>query len=809
MNKSNAMTKALCLAAMAALLAACAGKPKSDYPLKPVPMTSVKLADTFWAPRQATDVGVTIAHEIRQIEETGRIRNFEMAAAALKGEKGGVFATTYAFDDSDVYKLIEAAAYSLMLKPDPGLEAKMDEWIAKIAAAQEPDGYLYTARTIDPAKPHHMAGPERWVNLDDSHELYNLGHLYEGAVAYFEATGKKNFLDIALKSADFVVKTFGPGEGQQKRVPGHEEIEMGLVKLYRLTNKMKYLDLAKFFIDQRGNAAGHELYGEYSQDHKPVLEQTEAVGHSVRATYLYSGMADIAALAGDPSYMKTLDAVWKDIVEKKLYLTGGIGAAGGIEGFGPAYDLRNPSGYAETCATIAYALWNWRMALYYGDAKYMDLFERATYNAFLSGYGMSGDLFFYPNPLASFGQQERTPWFECACCPPNVARFIAELGGFAYAVEKDRIYVNLYVQGSADAATSAGKVTLTQKTDYPWNGDVRIEIAPAKPAALTLLLRIPEWATGKPLPGDLYSYESSGLPGPEIALRVNGEPVPLTIEKGYAAIARTWTAGDAIELSLPMPVQRVAAHPNLKADAGRVAVERGPFVYCAEFVDNNGRVSNLVLEDGSPLAAETRPDLLNGITVITGEATAYSLKGDKVVGDKQKLTLIPYYSWAHRGRGEMEVWIAREPGKARLAVPPGLSALATVAASEGARRPKAISDQYEPESSDDTVGYMTWWPKKGTAEWVEYSFPKPVAVSETSVYWFDDAVDGGVRVPASWKLLYKAGDKWLPVVTKDAFGTAKDAYNTVRFSRVRSTAFRLEVQAQEAHPSGIQEWKIK
>ena len=797
------------LCAAVVLMAACGNKPKSDYPLKPVPMTSVKLTDAFWAPRQATDINVTIGHEIKEIESTGRIKNFELAAAALRGEKGGTFATRFAFDDSDVYKLIEAASYALMLKPDPGLEAKMDEWIAKIASAQEPDGYLYTARTIDPAHPLQMSGPERWTNLAESHELYNLGHMYEGAVAYFQATGKRSFLDTALKSADFIVKTFGPDEKQLKLVPGHEEIEMGLVKLYRTTGKRKYLDLAKFFIDQRGNSAGHKLYGEYNQDHKPVLEQTEAVGHAVRAAYLYSGVTDVAALTGDARYMTAMKAVWKDIVEKKLYVTGGIGAAGGIEGFGPAYDLRNPSGYAETCATIAYALWNWRMALYYGDAKYMDLFERASYNAFLSGYGLSGDLFFYPNPLASFGQSERTPWFVCACCPPNVARFIAEMGGFAYAVEKDKLYVNLYVQGSADVSAGAGKFGIAQKTGYPWDGDVRITLSTEKPSSMTLLLRIPGWATGQPMPGDLYAYQDAGPAGAGIVLKVNGEPAPLEIEKGYARITRTWTDGDMVELSLPMAVHRVVANPNLKADEGRIAVERGPFVYSAEFADNNGRVSNLVLEDGTPLAAEARPDLLGGITVITGEATAYRQKGGKLVGEKQKLILIPYYAWAHRGRGEMEVWMAREPGKTRPAVEPGLSAKAAVTASPGAQKLRGINDQYDPESSDDAVGYMHWWPKKGTPEWVEYSFPKTVTVSETSVYWFDDDGGGSCRVPASWKLLYKAGDKWLPVRTKDLFGVARDAYNTIRFSPVKSTAFRLEIQSPADFSVGIQEWKIK
>ncbi len=357
-----------------------------------------------------------------------------------------------------------------MLKPDPGLDKKLDEWIAKIAAAQEPDGYLYTARTIDPRKPHRMAGPERWVNLKDSHELYNLGHLYEAAVAHRQATGKTNLFDVALKSADFIAETFGPGEKQVHRVPGHEEIELALVKLYRATGRKRYLDLARHFIDQRGNAAGYELYGEYAQDHKPVREQTEAVGHAVRAAYLYSGMADVAALTGDASLMTALDAIWEDVVNKKLYLTGGIGAAGGWEGFGPAYDLPNPSGYAETCATIAYALWNYRMFRAKADGKYMDLFERAAYNAFLSGSGMSGDLYFYPNPLASFGQHERTPWFTCACCPPNVARFIAEMGGFAYGTAGDKIYVNLYGQGTATVETPAGPVASSRRPTTPGPG---------------------------------------------------------------------------------------------------------------------------------------------------------------------------------------------------------------------------------------------------------------------------------------------------------------------------------------------------
>jgi len=786
----------------------CARKPKSDYAVTAVPLTAVKFTGGFWAERQKTDIAVTIRHEMAEAEKTNRIKNFELAAAALKGETGGKHASPYAFDDSDVYKIIEAASYVLILHPDPELEKALDGWIAKIAAAQEPDGYLYTARTIDPKNPPRMSGPERWKNLADSHELYCPGHMYEAAVAHFQATGKRNFLDVALKSADFIAKTFGPGKSQLKYVPGHEEIEIGLVKLYRLTGKTKYLDLAKFFIDERGNAAGHPLYGFYNQDHKPVVEQTEAVGHAVRAAYLYSGMTDVAALTGDRRYMDALDKVWADIVSKKLYLTGGIGAAGNIEGFGPAYDLPNPTGYAETCATIAYALWNYRMFLYYGDAKYMDMFERASYNAFLSGYGLSGDLFFYPNPLASYGQHVRTPWFNCACCPPNVARFIAELGGFAYGVEGDKVFVNIYAAGTVALETKAGKVGLEQATDYPWSGDIKLTVTPETAAAWTLMARIPGWVQGRPMPSDLYRYADETKEPPSI--KVNGEAVAVNLEKGFAAIARTWQKGDVVEIHLPMPVRRVQANENLKADIGRVAVERGPLVFCAEAADSGGHVANLVLDDSATLAVEPRPDLLNGMTVIKGEAAAYRYKNGRVVEEKIPLTLIPYYAWAHRGRGEMEVWLARTKELARPIPEPTLASAAKVSSSEGGKGVEAIHDLYEPENSNDHArGYLHWWPKKGTVEWVEYDFGKPVTLSETSVYWFDDTGEGECRVPASWKAFYKAGDKWIPVKAAGPYGVDKDKYNTVRFARVGTTALRLEVQLPEKFSAGIQEWKVK
>jgi DUF1680 family protein len=821
MKRTN-LAGALGLALLLSLAMTCARVPKADYPAAPVPFTDVHLTDAFWAPRLDTNRTVTIPHNFKMSEDTGRIKNFEMAAAALGGATDGKYCSSYPFDDSDVYKTIEAASYALATHPDPELEGYVDRLVAKIAAAQEPDGYLYAARTIGGPPPQPWLGKERWSHLYMSHELYNLGHLYEAAAAHYQATKKKNLLGIAVKSANLVAREFGPGK--RTNPPGHEEIEIGLVKLYRVTGTRTYLDLAKFFIDARGRTEGRIpyvedpregkeqlLYGEYAQDHKPFIEQTEAVGHAVRAGYLYAGAADVAALTGDAAYIAALEKIWADMAGTKLYITGGIGAAGGWEGYGPPYRLPNASAYAETCANIATFLWNSRMQRLALDAKYADVMERILYNGVLSGISLSGDRFFYPNPLASFGQHERVSWFGCACCPPNVARVLASVPGYFYAATGDRVYVNLFAQGMGKMRVAGTDLELVQTTEYPWKGDIKIEVKPAREADFTLAVRIPGWVLDSPVPTDLYTYmEPGGEPWP--TLKVNGQDVKLPggrLDKGYALIARTWKAGDIVELSLPMPVRRVVAHDAVEADRGRVAVERGPLVYCAEWTDNGGRVANLVLPDGAALAAEPRPDLLGGVVVITGEAEAVSEKAGRIVVEKTPVTLIPYYAWANRGKGEMAVWLAREPGKARVAREPGLSAKAAVTASERAVNPKRANDQFEPESSDDAAGYMHWWPKRGTAEWIEFAFDAPVRVSETSVYWFDDTGGGGCRVPASWRVFYRSGKEWLPVKAADAYGVAKDGWNTVKFAPVRTTALRLEVQLQANWSAGVHEWKIK
>ena len=616
-----------------------AGTP--DYPIRPVPFTDVEIDDSFWSPRMETNREVTIPYALQMCEETGRIDNFAIAGGLMEGSHQG-----YYFNDSDVAKVIEGAAYSLALYPDPELEAYVDDVIDKIAAAQEEDGYLYTARTA--MTPDHLppGGEKRWSNIEHGHELYNLGHMIEGAIAYYLATDKRLLLDVVLRSLDLVEDVFGP-DGM-RNPSGHQEIEIALGKLYRLTGEPRYLNLAKFFLDMRGDAEGHELYGEYSQDHIPVTEQTRAVGHSVRAAYLYSGMADIAALTGDDRYVKAIDAIWQDVVSTKLYVTGGIGATGGNEGFSTPYALPNETAYSETCASIANAMWNHRTFLLHGDARYMDIAERVIYNAFLSGISLEGDRFFYPNRLATVPGEERAPWFPCACCPSNVVRFLPSLPGYIYAHAGSDLYVNLFISGTGTVRTDRGTVRISQESRYPWDGRITIRVVPERPSGkYTLHLRIPGWARNEVVPSDLYRFTDQSAEEP--VLLVNGELVPLTIENGYATIRRRWREGDEVVLDLPMPIRTVVAHENVVADRGRLSLQRGPLVYCVEWLDSeSGDVQSLVLPVNPDLKTEDRAGLLGGIQVLRGVAGPWAFEA------------IPYFAWAHRGMGEMAVWLPAE-----------------------------------------------------------------------------------------------------------------------------------------------------
>jgi hypothetical protein len=627
--------------------------------IKAVPFTNVKITDRFWAPRIEINRKVTVPHCLRKCEETGRIDNFAKAAGLIEGDFQGIY-----FNDSDVYKTIQAAAYCLQIQPDPDLEIRVDKVIDKIAAAQWQDGYLYTFYSVPEKQPE-----KRWTDVRKMHELYCAGHFFEAAAAYYQATGKEKILDVALRLADYVDSVFGPAK--KRDVPGHEEIEIGLVKLYRQTGSKKYLNLAKFFLDERGRPRTRQLYGPYCQDHKPVIQQAEAVGHAVRAGYLYTAMADVAALTAAQNYAAALNRIWQNVVSKKLYITGGIGARHGGESFGQDYELPNKSAYCETCAAIANALWNQRMFLLHGDAKYIDVLERILYNGFLSGISLGGDKFFYQNPLAAEGKYQRSPWFRCACCPPNVARLLPSVGGCVYAARAGILYVNLFI-GSNTTIELAGKtVKLRQQTDYPWDGNVKITVEPCEPAEFEIYLRIPGWAANQPVPGDLYRYSLNHHD--KVSLSVNGKPVELDMKDGFARLRRKWGqkgTPDIIELNLPMPVRRLLSNENIKENTGKVALQRGPLVYCAESVDNGPQISNIILTDDTELNAEFRKDLLGGVAVITGQLPPAQPGKDteSLIPHKITFTAVPYYAWCNRGPGEMTVWLPttkQRPGPQR------------------------------------------------------------------------------------------------------------------------------------------------
>lgn len=635
----------------------------TDYPIQATPFTKVKLNDSFWLPRIKTNHQVTIPASFERCESTGRIKNFEMAAA-----RSGEFCTIYPFDDTDIYKTIEGASFSLQLFPDKKLESYMDTLIGKVKAGQEPDGYLYTARTINPLQAHRWAGKERWEKeRDGSHELYNSGHLYEAAVAHYQATGKRNLLDIAIQNADLVCSVFG--HNKKHVAPGHQVVEMGLVKLYRVTGKNEYLETAKYFIEERGHNMKYDSTskdpwksGAYWQDHKPVVKQREAVGHAVRAGYLYAGMADVAALTGDKQFLAAIDSIWANVVGKKIYVQGGVGAIGNGERFGNNYELPNATAYNETCAAIANVYWNHRMFLLHGESKYIDILEKSLYNGLISGVGMDGKSFFYTNAMEikkTFThpdiELERAGWFPCSCCPTNITRLIPSVPGYAYAQQNSTIYVNLFMNGQASFTMNKKAVDIIQTNNYPWNGNLKLEINTKSANAFTLLIRIPGWATNEAMPSNLYTFQSQSQA--QATIKINGKPVAFTVDKGYAVLSKTWKKGDVIEVALPMEVRRVVANQKIGDDVGKVAIQYGPLLYCAEWPDNNGKTSNIILPASATLTPEFKPELLNGVMILKGEAKAVLINSSTDVTTVTKpFVAIPYYAWAHRGKGEMTVW---------------------------------------------------------------------------------------------------------------------------------------------------------
>lgn len=780
----------------------CNKKSDADYPIRPVSFTSVKLTDDFWAPRIKKNADVTIPIAFSYCESSGRVKNFEIAA----GLDTGTFGTIYPFDDSDVFKIIEGAAYSLQTSPDPGMDAYLDTLIHLIGLAQEDDGYLYTNRTIAEMHGgkglHEWASPNRW-ELDSilSHELYNLGHLYEAAVAHYQATGKRSLLDIAVKSADLVYNDFWPDK--LAVYPGHQVIEMGLVKLYRATGDRRYLDLAKFFLDIRGPKGE-----EYNQAHQKVVDQTEAVGHSVRATYMYSGMADIAAIERNSAYVNAITKIWEDIVYGKIYITGGIGATGGNEGFADPFVLPNMSAYCETCASIGNIFTNHRLFLFHGEGKYMDILEKTLYNSMLSGVSLSADRFFYPNPLESNGQHERQAWFGCACCPSNVARFVPAIPGYIYGVTDKELFVSLYISNDADITLGKNKVKVSQKANFPWDGNVELSVDPESPGTFTVLLRIPGWARNEAIPGGLYKFGDDNEE--KYSISVNGEAVNPELLDGYAVIKRKWKKGDRISLEFPMPVRTVVADERIKDYAGKVAIQSGPVMYCAEWPDNaDGRVLNLVVDRESGFTSGFEKELLNGTRVIKalGYQTLKTLDGKVETIEKQPVTLIPYALWNNRGPGQMMVWLPFTTESAMPLPAPTIAFRSKVTGNKVTNALRALNDQAEPSNSNDrSVTYYHWWPDKDQWAYVQYDFEKAETVSKSKVYWFDDGPDGGCRIPDEWELQYLSGSTWKPVRNKSGYTVTKDNWDSVDFEPVRTSALKLRVKLNREFSAGIYEW---
>lgn len=636
---------------------------KYFYSVRQVPFTSVKISqNSFWGSRIKAVRDVTIPLAFSKCKTEGRYDNFVKAAHPNDSYDVSSF-MGFSFDDTDVYKTIEGASYVLQTFPDKKLVEYIDSVLDIVAAAQEADGYLYTARTINPKNPHRWAGMERWSNEEVlSHELYNLGHMVDAACAHYQATGSTKFLDIARRYADCVVREVGPSDGQACVVPGHQIAEMALARLYVLTGEKKYLDEAKFFLDYRGKT---KVRNSYSQSHLPVVEQHEAVGHAVRAGYMYSGMADVAALTGDSAYIKAIDDIWNNIVAKKYYITGGVGALHDGEAFGRNYELPNLTAYNETCAAIAMVYLNQRMFMLHGDSKYIDCLERTLYNGVISGMSIDGGRFFYPNPLASDGKYrfnadntlERQPWFGCACCPSNLCRFIPSVPGYMYAVRDNDVYVNLFADNTSTISVGKGEVVLREETNYPWDGDVRLNVVNNSAGKFCIRIRVPGWVRGQVTPGGLYSY-ADGL-SLKYSVAVNGINVAAELIDGYFVIDRKWKRGDHIDVHFDMKPRIVKADDKVAACHGRIAVERGPLGYCAEWADNDYDLFRFVFDADSSMTVTDSPGLWGGIKMITARGTLLDQTPDGCINTANRtVKLIPYYAWCHRGPGKMIVWMA-------------------------------------------------------------------------------------------------------------------------------------------------------
>ncbi len=764
------------IAGIALLSAACAQTTvrKADYAVSPVSYKDVQVTDAFWTPRMENNRNVSIPGMLERFDKAGR--NPEL-------------------------RLLEAACYALAKHPDPGLRSRID-------------GYL------DKAIERIRSRKQIWSSDGDG-DFFAAGNFLELGVAYFEATGDRKMLDVAIEIADDLDSVFGPDKRHD--ISNHEGIKIGLLRLYRCTGNDRYLRLAQFFLDTRGNPAGRSImYGPYAQDHQPVKSQTRAIGHAVRATYLYTPLTDIAALTADPEYAQADERIWEDAVSKRTYLTGGIGSYRDEEDYGDDYDLSNLSGWNEICAAYGNTFWNQKLFLLQQDAKYIDVMERTLYNAFLVGVSLAGDTYLYQAPLRSYAGFARQSWFGPNCCPPNLARLLPQLGGLIYAHGDQSLYVNLFIGSKAEVRLKNTVLAVTQATRYPWDGAVTITVSPKQPQRFSVFVRLPGWARNQPMPGPLYRY----LPAQEqaVSFLVNGSAASYAVEKGYARIEREWKAGDMIQLTLPMPVRRVLAAAQVAEDRGMVALERGPLVFCAEQADNPGGVFNLLLPENAELQFTYLPDLLGGIGAIAGKALALSRGPDRssIVKREVGFKAIPYYAFSNRSVGEMSVWLAGEAARAKIAPRPTIASTSRASSScgngtvaenypgnqpptierrfyplsqDGSGEISAICDQIEPVNSEDgSAPFLRLHPQSGSQAWVQYDFARPAQVSSVDVYWKDDKQY--CVLPASWRLLYKDGSSWKPVATTAQYPVTKDQFDTVSFHPVTTSALRIEIQLQ-------------
>ena len=777
-----------------------------DGPAVATPMTNVKIRGGFWGDRQAVVRDATAAANIAQCQKTGRIENFELAAKPTTGDAppGGFHGLL--FNDSDVDKVLEGLADVYATEPETAkresIKKTIDAWVVAIAAAQRPDGYVDTYYQLKEGI------DKRWTREQWNHESYCMGHLIEAAVAHHQATGESSLLDVAIRAADHIASVFQPGK---LTVPsGHEEIELSLVKLanevgIESERGKKYVGLAKFFLDQRGrehrelSGSMEKPWGDYAQDTVPLGQQTEAMGHAVRAGYLYSAMTDVQRLDPASGYDRALHRIWRDLTERKMYVTGGIGPSAHNEGFTAPYDLPNESAYSETCASISLCLWAHRMFLLERDGAYMDVFERTLHNAVLAGLSLDGSKFFYVNPLASKGNHHRQDWFECACCPPNVLRFLAGLGGYAYASAGDEVYVNLFVPGEAVVNTAHGPARIWCETEYPFGETVRLKLSPPK-GGMRLAVRVPAWCEGA-------------------KLSMGGKPQDVKVVNGYFTLPII--AMTDVELTLPMPVSRVHADSRVTSCVGRVALQRGPIMYAVEGMDVTSSPTPVNMEAAVlPLDGEIKVEagsvkgvkapLLAGTLWMFGERGPGALYASSGLATPAKFRAIPYFAWDNRGSTSMAVWLAESPSVLPISHrAKGIAASAShIGNGDGVG---ALCDGIDPaDSNDHSVPRFTWWSHLGTKEWVQYDFQAPRKVSSVDVYWFDDGrIGANCRVPASWQVLYKDGEDWKPVKAASGYGVELDKFMHVDFETVTTRALRLDVQLQKGWSAGVLEWKVE